>query len=200
MLGAGDELSIQLALLAAGLTFGGVAVTQAGWTHKIFIWASFALAAIFLVLGCLWKSIAAYFTSLSQFSVGPVFWFALVTGLVPYLCFHVSQKVTRIQNTQTHTKSYTKEEVNGNAPCKTIAIPMVEEDFVYGAVHRTFPPRYAAKFSKNGLNASFYIEYSCLPYNVMGPIDWSQRRKLRIYSEDRFVDFVGYWQRHTKAD
>jgi hypothetical protein len=53
----GDDLTVQLSIGGAALTLLGVAMTQAGWTHKWFVRSMFALAAL-LAIACIgWRYI-----------------------------------------------------------------------------------------------------------------------------------------------
>jgi hypothetical protein len=53
----GDDLSIQLFIGATAIAILGVAVTQAGWTHKGFVWSLFVIAGGLSLLAVFWKPI-----------------------------------------------------------------------------------------------------------------------------------------------
>jgi hypothetical protein len=53
----GDDLSIQLFIGATAIAILGVAVTQAGWTHKGFVWSLFVIAGGLSLIAVFWKPI-----------------------------------------------------------------------------------------------------------------------------------------------
>jgi hypothetical protein len=53
----GDELTVQLFIAAAGLALLGIAVTQAGWTHKFFVRSLFGVAAILFLCAIFWRNV-----------------------------------------------------------------------------------------------------------------------------------------------
>jgi hypothetical protein len=54
MLLQGDALTVQLFIGGAALTFLGIAMTQAGWTHKWFVRGMFSVAALLTVASLGW--------------------------------------------------------------------------------------------------------------------------------------------------
>jgi hypothetical protein len=90
----GDDLTVQLFIAASALTLLGVAMTQAGWTHKVFVRSLFVLS--FGLFGCaiFWKWIAKWspYIAAAARSVtsGSASWFLLIAaglGLIFVLDF-----------------------------------------------------------------------------------------------------------------
>lgn len=78
----GDDLTIQLFILASAVAILGVAVTQAGWTHKWFVRSLFAAAAALAILAFYWKPIREAHPEIgppaSDIAGNSVSWFALL--------------------------------------------------------------------------------------------------------------------------
>ena len=90
----GDDLTIQLFIAATAIVVLGVAVTQAGWTHKWFVRSLFLSAAILILCALLWKQIAEKLPHLAEsmdaITKAPISWFVLLLvsiGLVFLLDF-----------------------------------------------------------------------------------------------------------------
>jgi hypothetical protein len=54
MLLQGDALSVQLFIGAAAISALSVAMTQAGWTHKWFVWSMFGVAILLTLTSVDW--------------------------------------------------------------------------------------------------------------------------------------------------
>jgi hypothetical protein len=83
----GDDLSVQLFIGALAVNVLGVAMTQAGWTHRWFVRGMFALAAVLAIAAAGWRYIEARIPlldgALQTATSSRVVWF--VAGTVPAL-------------------------------------------------------------------------------------------------------------------
>jgi hypothetical protein len=62
----GDDLSTQYFVGAAAIAFLGIAMTQAGWTHRMFVRGMFALGGVLAVCAFLWKPITETFPRIGE--------------------------------------------------------------------------------------------------------------------------------------
>jgi hypothetical protein len=78
----GDDLTIQLFIGASAVAILGVAVTQAGWTHKWFVRSLFVIAAGLAILAVYWKPIRdanpAIGPVASEVAGNSISWFSLL--------------------------------------------------------------------------------------------------------------------------
>jgi hypothetical protein len=83
----GDDLSLQLFIGAAAISFLSVAMTQAGWTHGWFVRGMFALAALLAIVSVGWRYFEARIPLLSDtlqtVASGRIAWF--FSGIIPAL-------------------------------------------------------------------------------------------------------------------
>jgi hypothetical protein len=63
----GDALAVQLFIGAAALNVLSVAMTQAGWTHRWFVWGLFGLSALLATLSITWGHVETAIPSLNTF-------------------------------------------------------------------------------------------------------------------------------------
>jgi hypothetical protein len=79
---AGDDLTIQLFIGATAVAVLGMAVTQAGWTHKWFVRSLFVLAGILALSAIFWKPISKEFPKFGSFASSlasqSISWFTLL--------------------------------------------------------------------------------------------------------------------------
>lgn len=79
---SGDNLTIVLFLLGAGITFAMAGVSQAGWKHWLLISSLFALSGIFVAAGLGWpliKGISPRATLfVTEIATSPVAWFVVI--------------------------------------------------------------------------------------------------------------------------
>jgi hypothetical protein len=88
----GDDLTIQLFIGASAVATLGVAVTQAGWTHKWFVGSLFVIAAALALLAVFWKPIRDAHPEIgpvaSEVAGSSISWFTLLLvgfGIVFFL-------------------------------------------------------------------------------------------------------------------
>jgi hypothetical protein len=88
----GDDLSIQLFIAGTAIAIMGIAVTQAGWTHKGFVWSLFVVALGLGFCALYWKQIREANPEVGAFASGiagnSISWFTLLLvgfGLVFFL-------------------------------------------------------------------------------------------------------------------
>lgn len=62
----GDDLSTQYFVGGAAITILGIAMTQAGWTHSMFIRGMFALGAALVICAIFWKPLTETFPRISE--------------------------------------------------------------------------------------------------------------------------------------
>ena len=78
----GDDLTIQLFIGASAIAVLGVAVTQAGWTHKWFAWSLFVIAATLALFAVFWKPIRDAHPAIgpvaSEVAGNSISWFTLL--------------------------------------------------------------------------------------------------------------------------
>lgn len=78
----GDDLSIQLFIAGTAIAVMGIAVTQAGWTHKGFVWSLFVVALGLGFCALYWKQIREANPEVGAFASGiagnSISWFTLL--------------------------------------------------------------------------------------------------------------------------
>lgn len=78
----GDDLSIQLFIAGTAIAVMGIAVTQAGWTHKWFVWSLFVIALGLGLCAIYWRQIREANPEIGAWASGiagnSVSWFTLL--------------------------------------------------------------------------------------------------------------------------
>jgi hypothetical protein len=86
-----DLLSIQLFIGAAAIAVAGVAVTQAGWTHRLFVRLLFLLAALLTICAVFFNQLVTALPSITSYlkpiAGNSVAWFALMIASLILIFF-----------------------------------------------------------------------------------------------------------------
>lgn len=104
MLLTGDDLSIQLFIAGTAIAIMGIAVTQAGWTHKGFVWSLFVAAFGLAFCALYWKQIREANPEIGALASGivasSVSWFTLLlVGIGAVFVLDLLARIGWLKNT-----------------------------------------------------------------------------------------------------
>jgi hypothetical protein len=79
------DRDVRLFFATAALTFGGLGVTQAGWTNTILVWSPFGAAGVSLLAATFWGPFSRRFPktkeAIARIASNRISWFVLVFSI-----------------------------------------------------------------------------------------------------------------------
>ena len=85
----GDDLSVQLFIFGGGISFAALAVSQAGWTHRVLVICLFVLAAACIAAGLFYSDLKDYSPTLSSdllyIANSKVSWLVMFSFVITFL-------------------------------------------------------------------------------------------------------------------